>query len=271
MGILNQNLIARHIYIREMLPSCTCKTSDAYRAEVHVNKSQGWFFPCTRSIMAKSGCKAILLASMLTSKILLIDDHSLFRTGLRTLICNGLQNVSVIEAASLEETMRVAPADIHLVLLDIKLQGLNGLEGIALLKRKWPQTPVLVLSADDAPDTAQLARERGAHRFISKGETAENILAEIRQVLSTEGTVEISAQTQTQEKTKTNAAKPLLTPRQYEVLDLVCQGLSNKMIARRLDLSENTVRCHVQVVLTTLQVSNRSEAAFAARRRGLVN
>ena len=76
---------------------------------------------------------------------------------------------------------------------------------------------------------------------------------------------------QMQEKTRATAAKPLLTPRQYEVLDLVCQGLSNKLIARRLDLSENTVRCHVQVVLTTLQVSNRSEAAFAARRKGLVN
>lgn len=232
---------------------------------------QGELFPCIRSIMAKSGYEAILLPSMLSSKILLIDDHSLFRTGLRALICNGLQDVSVLEAASLEETMRVDLTDIHLILLDIKLQGLNGLEGIALLKRKWPETPVLVLSADDAPETAQLARERGARSFISKGDTADNILAAILSVLRGEADdAEMPAQ-QMQEKTRANAAKPLLTPRQYEVLDLVCQGLSNKLIARRLDLSENTVRCHVQVVLTTLQVSNRSEAAFAARRKGLVN
>lgn len=220
--------------------------------------------------MAKSACEAILFHPMLTLKILLIDDHSLFRTGLRTLICNGLQDVSALEAASLEEAMRIAPADVHLILLDIKLQGLNGLEGIALLKRKWPQAPVLVLSADDSPETVQLARERGAHSFISKGDTAENILTEIHRVLHA-AEEDAEQQEQPLEKARTSHTKPLLTPRQYEVLDLVCQGLSNKMIARRLDLSENTVRCHVQVVLTTLQVSNRSEAAFAARRKGLVN
>ena len=227
-------------------------------------------FPHMCSIMAKSVCDAIFSSSMSTSKILLIDDHSLFRTGLRVLICNGSQDIGVVEAASLEEAMRIAPAELHLILLDIKLQGLNGLEGIALLKRRWPRAPVIVLSADDAPDTAQRARERGAHSFISKGETAENILAEIRRVLRV-AEEDLETQVQTQEKVRTNYTKPLLTPRQYEVLDLVCQGLSNKMIARRLDLSENTVRCHVQVVLTTLQVSNRSEAAFAARRKGLVN
>ena len=65
-------------------------------------------------------------------------------------------------------------------------------------------------------------------------------------------------------------AQPLLTPRQSEVLDLMCQGLSNKLIGRRLNLSENTVRGHVQAVLAALQVSSRSEAGFAARQRGLV-
>lgn len=227
-------------------------------------------FPHMCSIMAKSVCDAIFSSSMSTSKILLIDDHSLFRTGLRVLICNGSQDIGVVEAASLEEAMRIAPAELHLILLDIKLQGLNGLEGIALLKRRWPRAPVIVLSADDAPDTAQRARERGAHSFISKSEVAENIFAEIRRVLRT-AEEDVATLVHTQEKVRTSYTKPLLTPRQYEVLDLVCQGLSNKMIARRLDLSENTVRCHVQVVLTTLQVSNRSEAAFAARRKGLVN
>jgi len=68
-----------------------------------------------------------------------------------------------------------------------------------------------------------------------------------------------------------DASRQLLTPRQFEVLDLLCQGLPNKVIGRRLNLSENTVRGHVQAVLAALQVSSRSEAGFAARRRGLVS
>ncbi|MET3131728.1 DNA-binding NarL/FixJ family response regulator [Oxalobacteraceae bacterium GrIS 1.11] len=177
---------------------------------------------------------------------------------------SGIENIDVLEADSLERAMHgpvVAPA---VVLLDIQLQGLNGLEGIALLKRKWPQAAVIMLSADSAPETVRLALGRGAARFVSKADTADGILAAIRLVL--QGTAEGPAQLAPAASTK-----PRLTPRQCEVLDLLCLGLSNKLIGRRLDLSENTVRGHVQAVLAALQVVSRSEAVFAARRSGLVD
>lgn len=205
---------------------------------------------------------------MLQTTILLIDDHALFRSGLRMVLTTGMQDIEVLEAASLEAAMRLEIAAPDILLLDIQLQGLNGLEGMALLKRKWPQAAVVMLSADNTIDTVRSALERGAARFVSKADSADQILAVIHQVrhgIPGHGD---------DEAMPTGADcpdPPRLTPRQYEVLDLLCQGLSNKLIGRRLDLSENTVRGHVQAVLAALDVVSRSEAAFAARRRGLVS
>jgi DNA-binding NarL/FixJ family response regulator len=205
---------------------------------------------------------------MANQTLLLIDDHSLFRSGLRTLINSSLPDIAIIECASLEEAMQSSETRLHLILLDIKLQGLNGLEGSSLLQRKWPDAPIIIISADDSPNTSKLALERGACYFMSKGDSAEEILRVITKVLSDDENIDYNKST----TATLNAVqhKPLLTPRQYEVLDLLCKGLSNKMIGRQLELSENTVRCHVQVLLAALNASNRSEAAFTARRMGLV-
>jgi DNA-binding NarL/FixJ family response regulator len=156
--------------------------------------------------------------------------------------------------------------DPALVLLDIQLHGLNGLEGIALVKRKWPEAVVVILSSDAGPHNVRMALERGAAAFVSKADSADNILAVIERLRRGE-----PAGAAAQAAAGEGAGSPqLLTPRQFEVLDLLCQGLPNKVIGRRLGLSENTVRGHVQAVLAALQVSSRSEAGFAARRRGLV-
>lgn len=205
---------------------------------------------------------------MLQTTILLIDDHALFRSGLRMVLTTGMQDIEVLEAASLEEAMRLEIAAPAIMLLDIQLQGLNGLEGMALLKRKWPQAPVVMLSADSTNDTVRSALERGAARFVSKADSADQILAVIHQVLHG---IAGHGGREAMPAGADRSDPPRLTPRQYEVLDLLCQGLSNKLIGRRLNLSENTVRGHVQAVLAALDVVSRSEAAFAARRRGLVS
>lgn len=179
----------------------------------------------------------------------------------------SLPDSEVIEAGTLNEAMHGAPQKLDVILLDIKLPGLNGVDGIALLKRKWPQVPILVLSSQDEPETVRLALARGATGFISKAETADNIITLLHRILRGEVSAPLA-----QAGCGGDIPGVLLhlTPRQCEVLDLMCQGMSNKLIARQLNLSENTVRGHVQAILGFLQVSSRSEAAFAARRRGLV-
>ena len=193
--------------------------------------------------------------------ILIIDDHDLYRSGLRAAIIANMPNAKIFEAGSIDDAMRGITDTIDAIVLDNKLPGLNGVEGITLLKKKWPLVPVLMLSSQNDPEIVDLAYVRGAAGFISKANAAEKIVAAISQILRGQF---ITPQTE--------GDTPLLrlTPRQCEVLDLICQGKSNKQIARRLMLSENTIRVHVQAILGFLQVSSRSEAIFAARSRGLI-
>jgi DNA-binding NarL/FixJ family response regulator len=204
---------------------------------------------------------------MTTTNILLIDDHAMFRSGLRMVLNAHMDGAVVFEAGSLNEATQDAPEEIDVILLDINLPGLNGLDGMAFLKRRWPMVPVIILSSQDGPETVRDALARGAVRFISKADTADRIVALLNRVLRGECA---APETQPGGGDEASDVPIHLTPRQCEVLELLCQGMSNKLIARRLTLSENTVRGHVQAILGFLQVASRSEASFAARRRGLV-
>lgn len=205
------------------------------------------------------------MASM-TTRLLLIDDHALFRSGVGMVLAAGLGDIAITEAASLEQALACPNSAVDLVLLDLQLGGLNGLDGIALLKRRWPCAKVLVVSASQDPRAHGQVLERGADGFISKMETPARMLEVVGQVLA--GQIPASA---AQPSPTTGEHHIRLSPRQYEVLELLCLGLPNKLIGRRLNLSENTVRGHVQAILLSLQVSSRSEAAFVARRQGLIS
>lgn len=207
--------------------------------------------------------KRVKWRAMTSPRILLIDDHAMFRTGLRMVLAADIPGVQVIEAASTDDAMRVEASDVDVVLLDVKLTGLNGLESIALVRRRWPTAPILMLSSEDRPETVSLALTRGAVGFVSKAEPAERIIEAIGSALAGEGAI-------TDKPPPDAMTAPRLTPRQCEVLDLLNQGLSNKLIARRLDLSNNTVRRHVQDILEFYGVASRAEAVFAARRQGHV-
>lgn len=214
-------------------------------------------------ISLRSSLPSCSNAEMTSTRILLIDDHALFRAGLRMLLDRDIPDTEFFEAGSLDEAIGDTMVDIDVVLLDIQLNGLNGLDGIALINRKWPLAPVLILSSQDEPETVDLALTRGAAGFVSKAETPSAIIGAINRVLRGEFSALYPA--------TLNATQQCLTPRQCEVLSFLNQGLSNKLIARQLLLSENTVRRHVQDILEFFAVVNRSEAVFAARRRGLVS
>lgn len=204
--------------------------------------------------------------------LLIVDDHAMFRAGLRLVLKDGFPGVTVSEAASMEQAVRVTDTPPDLVLLDIQMQGVSGLEGLGLLRQRWPQVPVVMLSSVAEPETIALTLSRGARAFVSKSDTADRIIAVIQQTL---GEPKRYDETPRRARAGTEphpaqATQPRLTPRQCEVLDLLCEGLSNKVIARRLELSEYTVRGHVQAILGLLGVTSRSQATFAARQYRLI-
>jgi DNA-binding NarL/FixJ family response regulator len=206
------------------------------------------------------------------TSILIIDDHALFRTGISEVLRVTMDDLRIFEAASIREACLIDTESPTLILLDIVLNGLNGLDGIQLLHKQWASTPILMLSSDQSPQTQQTALAQGAIGFLHKGSSTEYIVLAIQQALKGE------IQNQLNVTVETNASRSLmrgaepshLTARQIEVLDLLCIGLSNKLIARKLDCSENTVRGHIQAILHYLQVSTRNEAVYAARKLGLV-
>lgn len=194
----------------------------------------------------------------MSKKILLIDDHSILLEAVRMLLESRINNVQVLTATSLNEALSNSLTP-DIVILDIKLDGINGIDGIGILKEKWRSTRIVILSSQDDQTTQQLTLDRGAVSFVSKAKPSDEIVSVIGSILVGDFSV-------------TNSIEHgLLTPRQYEVLDLLCRGLSNKMIARQLDLSENTVRRHNQDIFAFFQVASRTEAVFKAKQMGIIN
>jgi DNA-binding NarL/FixJ family response regulator len=207
--------------------------------------------------------------------ILIIDDHALFRTGLSEVLKMNLNAVHILESGSVRDALSLTSEVPALILLDIVLNGLNGLDGMILLQKKWPDVPILILSSDGSSLTQQSAMQRGAFAYLHKGNATDKIVAMIQRALKGESEIALETSSYLARNLRViglKASQPdYLTARQMEVLDLLSMGLSNKLIARKLSCSENTVRGHVQAILQFLQVSTRSEAMYAARQQGLVS
>jgi two-component system nitrate/nitrite response regulator NarL len=202
----------------------------------------------------------------MTSRLLLVDDHTLFRTGLR-LIVQDHPSVGVIaEAGSIAEACALKAADTNLVLLDIQLPGISGLDGLRMLRQSCPIARIVLVSASVAPDAIHEARGRGADGFLPKSANAEDILEAITCALAGKPCFPINSGNSA---TTRGPDTPALTARQLEVLSLLCTGKPNKVIARDLSLSENTVRVHVAAIFAQLGVNSRSAALLAAQRLGL--
>lgn len=209
---------------------------------------------------------------MIATTILIVDDHALFRSGLRLVLETEFPDVNILEAGSIHDAINSASFNPAIILLDIALNGLNGLDGIALLKRTWTLAKVVMLSSDTAISTSQLALELGASAFVTKAETAKRIITVIKEVDSafshnSDGHLTVKIATKDD---SVGDAHSRLTARQYEVLDLLAKGLSNKVIARELGCAENTVRGHVQAILSFFNVTSRTEAAYAAKCKGII-
>lgn len=204
-------------------------------------------------------------------RLLLIDDHALFREGLCLVLRQHFPEISIVEALSVTQAINLVKDAPDVILLDILLQGPDGIEGIKIFRRHWPQVPVIILSSMAAPDTISVALEHGAFAFVSKADSSSVIVQAVERVLAAANPG--ATQNGVQDAAFSGVGKNQLirlTTRQSEVLQLLCDGLPNKVIAKRMSLSEFTVRGHVQAIFGLLGVTSRTQAILIARRHGLV-
>ena len=212
-------------------------------------------------------------------KILIVDDHPLVRDAMSRIVVELAPVVEVWQApdcARGHELARGEP-ELDLLLLDLNLPGLHGLESLASFRREYPALPVVVVSMSHDGETVREVIRLGAMGFIPKVCSNEVILGALRLVLS--GAVYLPPQALAGDAAAGDAPSPGrsaksfadlgLTPRQGEVLSLLMRGYSNKVICRDLGLAERTVKLHVTAVLSVLRVSSRTQAVIAASRLGL--
>jgi DNA-binding NarL/FixJ family response regulator len=213
-------------------------------------------------------------------KILIADDHELFRDGLRLVLGDLGPDLTVIEASGYDQTLEITNQEegLDLVLLDLVMPGMPWSEGLGAVKRRLPTVPVVILSASEDRRLVLEAVRLGASGFIPKTSSSKVMLSALRLVMS--GGVYLPPALI--DETVVSSRDPMvgadlsleatpLTPRQREVLALLGQGKSNKEIARILNLSEGTVKLHVTAILKALNVSNRTGAVVAASRLGLTS
>ena len=200
-------------------------------------------------------------------KALLIDDHALFREGLALLMAHAFDGVECLQAASIAEAIDVGAQhpDLALALLDLGLPDSEGLAGLRQLQQELPGPALVVLSADDAPQTVLDTINAGAQGFIPK--SAEPGL--MREALAHVLAGGIYLPRQVPPAPPSSAAAIDLSERQLDVLRLLIRGRSNKLISRELELSESTVKTHLAAVFRKLEVNTRTQAVVKAAALGL--
>ncbi|SEH35694.1 response regulator transcription factor [Magnetospirillum fulvum] len=210
-------------------------------------------------------------------KLLLADDHSLFREGIR-MVLESLagEPLTVVEASDFPQVLaRVrASNDIDVALVDLAMPGMDGLSAIGAIRRAAPDLYLVVVSASEDPQVVRRALDAGAHGYISKSAGSAEMMKGIRSVL--DGDIFVAPPVSAADVAP---AKPgdfdaerlrsLLTPRQRDVLAMLRQGKSNKEVARDLNLAEITVKLHVTAILRSLGCENRTQAAILAAKMGL--
>jgi DNA-binding NarL/FixJ family response regulator len=201
-------------------------------------------------------------------KVVICDDHALFRDGLRLVLADLDDSPELVDFATVDQLFDHLSADdeIDLVLLDLNLPGSDGMATLRALRASHPTVPVVIVSASEEVADIRSVLAAGAAGFVPKSSPSSILLAALRMVLSGGIYVPPVVLAEQDALAQPDRARDRrdraygLTPRQLEVLRLMGKGLTNKDICRVLDLAEGTVKAHVAAVLEILQVSNRTEA-----------
>jgi DNA-binding NarL/FixJ family response regulator len=210
-------------------------------------------------------------------RVLIADDHRLFREGVRSLLAS-LPDVEVVgEAATGDDAVALASTEQpDVVLMDIQMPGLNGIEATRRILAASPHAGIIVLTMFDDDDSVFAAMRAGARGYLLKGADQSELVRAITAVASGEALFSAAIARRLiaffaglRGETAAQIAFPDLTEREREVLDLIAQGLNNSQIAQRLFLSGKTVRNHVSNIFSKLQVADRAQAIVRAREAGL--
>lgn len=206
---------------------------------------------------------------MATHHIIIADDHPLFRDALEQTISNSIQDLEIIQTGSLESVVASLEKtdDVDLVLLDLKMPGVQGFSGLIFLRAQFPNIPVIVVSASEEAQIIKRVLELGASGFIPKSASMEDMQIAVKAVLAGEIWVPENTDTQTtqgDEDSKIAHRLTTLTPQQLRVLMMLRDGLLNKQIAYELSVSEATVKAHVSAILQKLNVDSRTQAVIVS-------
>ncbi|MFC5549202.1 response regulator [Massilia aerilata] len=218
-------------------------------------------------------------ASTDTISVLLVDDHTLFRSGVRSLLQRNPRFTVVGEASDgvdgVKRAMQLKP---DVILLDLHMPGMTGVETLQLILQGWPEAAIIMLTVSEEGEDLASALQAGARGYLIKNIDADYLVRAIERaaagesVLAESMTAKLVAELQKQREPKAPAPPSeldKLTPREREILACLARGESNKLIARVLDLAESTVKIHVQNILKKLGLSSRVQAAVFAVEQGL--
>lgn len=210
-------------------------------------------------------------------KILIADDHPLFREAISSVISSGFSGSEIIETADLDSALEITREndDLDLILLDLNMPGMHGLNGLISLRNEAPTIPVVIVSAEEDKQVVLQAITYGACGFITKSSPRAQMTEAIQQILN--GNVYLpsdiirTGKESTSNRRSRHEDNPIspellnsLTRRQLLVLERMSKGESNKQIAYNLNIAETTVKAHVSAILRKLGVHNRVQAILSA-------
>ena len=217
---------------------------------------------------------------MIKLRVLLIDDHNLFRVGLEGLLASRSIEVVASVGSGWDAQRLVDELSPDIILLDMRMPGINGLDVLEMLRAKNETLPIVMLTTSTDENDLLKSLRAGAQGYLLKDMEPDQLVLALRDIVSGKTVVApdlapILAKAvqgkSTEQEEKDDSPFSTLTPRETEILALLAEGQSNKAIARNLGISDGTVKLHVKAILRKLEVHSRVEAAVMAVQRGFKN